>query len=174
MPQRVLSIGDFPPVQNGTFDRYISSADFLDEMIALVQDGVSMFDHTCLSYTPHAHGITLHFINQPDAEADVVIASDGIKSRLRAHLYGHKGLIVEEQTARYTEWVAWRGHINSEVPYMRTDLSTRSHSRVGISSHHGQLQPQADTAGFGPSHRSFSREKWHSYKYRRRFFFLSA
>jgi salicylate hydroxylase len=101
-------IADFLLIKNGTFST-IFSADFLDEMIARMQDGVSMFDHRCVSYTPHTHGITLHFINQPDAEADVVIASDGIKSRLRAHLYGRLGLIVEEQTARYSDWVAWRG-----------------------------------------------------------------
>jgi 2-polyprenyl-6-methoxyphenol hydroxylase-like FAD-dependent oxidoreductase len=78
-------------------------------MIALVQDGVSMFDHTCSSYTPHASGVTLHFFNKPDAEADVIIASDGVKSPLRSHLYQRRGLDTEVQTARYSEWVAWRG-----------------------------------------------------------------
>jgi salicylate hydroxylase len=68
-----------------------------------------MFDYTCSSYTPHTRGVTLHFFNQPDAEADVIIAADGVKSRLRSHLYGRKGLSVEAQKARYAEWVVWRG-----------------------------------------------------------------
>jgi len=86
-----------------------SSADFLDEIVYLMQDGVAMFDHACDSYDPHIDGVTLHFANQPDVEADVIIASDGINSCLRSHLYHRQGLPVESQMARYAEWVAWRG-----------------------------------------------------------------
>lgn len=53
--------------------------------------------------------VTLHFDDQPDQKCDVLIASDGVKSRIRKCLYQRKGLDVASQTARYAEWVAWRG-----------------------------------------------------------------
>jgi salicylate hydroxylase len=43
-----------------------------------------------------------------------VIASDGIKSTLRKHLYERKGLDLETQQAVYSDWVAWRGMIPAE------------------------------------------------------------
>jgi salicylate hydroxylase len=75
------------------------------------QDEVARFNHICTGYTASTEQITLHFSNQPDATADVVIASDGVKSRIRASLYTQKGLDLESQAARYSEWVAWRGLI---------------------------------------------------------------
>ena len=44
----------------------------------------------------------------------VVIASDGIKSLIRKHLYTRKNLDVSSQTAVYAEWIAWRGMIPVE------------------------------------------------------------
>ena len=84
-------------------------SDFLNVMVELLQDDVSMFNHTCTSYTPDCDGVTLHFIGQPDTKADVIIASDGIKSRMRAHIYGRKNLPLEKQMAHYSEWVIYRG-----------------------------------------------------------------
>jgi 2-polyprenyl-6-methoxyphenol hydroxylase-like FAD-dependent oxidoreductase len=112
MPRRAMSTGTQRPclmmrVRNARL--IASSADFLDEIVSLMHDGVAMFDRACNSYSPHAGGVTLHFSNQPDAEADVIIASDGINSRLRSHLYHRQGLPVKSQMARYSEWVAWRG-----------------------------------------------------------------
>lgn len=47
-------------------------------------------------------------------EADVVIASDGVKSVLRRELYVKAGLDPQAQEARYSEWIAWRGMIPTE------------------------------------------------------------
>jgi len=84
-------------------------ADFLDETVKFLKPGVATFNYTCTSYTPHESGITLHFEGRSDEEADIVLACDGVKSRLRRHLYTRKGLDVEDQIARYSKWVVWRG-----------------------------------------------------------------
>ncbi|KAK4704094.1 salicylate hydroxylase, partial [Phenoliferia sp. Uapishka_3] len=91
----------------------VHRADFLSNLVDLLPEGLAHFHHRCSSYTPHKDGITLHFATDPptSAEADVVIASDGIKSNLRKHLFTRLGLDLELQTARYSEWIAWRGLI---------------------------------------------------------------
>lgn len=91
-------------------------------MIARLPSHLATFGQRCTSYTPHASGITLHFKPSSSAptasptsyEADVLICTDGIRSRLREHLYTRKGLEVQSQVAQYAEWVAWRGLIPVE------------------------------------------------------------
>ena len=89
------------------------SADFLDELIKRLPEQVAHFDHRVVSYEPHGEGVTLRFDGDKneDVEADVVIASDGIKSTIRRHMFERKGLPLEKQQARYSGWVAWRGII---------------------------------------------------------------
>ena len=59
----------------------VHRADFLDQMIVRLQDPdqVACFNHVCSGYTPRDDAIVLHFTNQPDQEADVVIASDRVR-----------------------------------------------------------------------------------------------
>ncbi len=77
-----------------------------------IDSEMCFFGHHCTSYTPHEGGVTLHFdTTQADVEADVIIASDGINSRLRAHMYKRQGMDVATQRSVYSEWVAWRGLI---------------------------------------------------------------
>ena len=97
-------------------------------MVRLVDNKASNFGHACSGYSIDDKEVTLHFDNQADQKADVLIAvrpsglkqmqstqisasqqSDGVKSRIRKCLYERKGLDVASQTARYAEWVAWRG-----------------------------------------------------------------
>jgi salicylate hydroxylase len=88
----------------------VHRADFLDGTIKLIKSECAKFNHVCTTYTPHENGITLHFENQEDQEADILIATDGVKSRIRRHLYTRKNLSLESQTAKYAEWIAWRGN----------------------------------------------------------------
>lgn len=90
-----------------------NSADFLNELIAILPDGLATFNRRCTSYTPHENGVTLNFQTDPPthAEADVIVSSDGIKSHIRGHLFSRLGLDMESQKARYSEWIAWRGMI---------------------------------------------------------------
>ncbi|GAA5863612.1 hypothetical protein JCM8547_003666 [Rhodosporidiobolus lusitaniae] len=91
-------------------------AALLDGFISKLPADRSSFNHRVRSYSPHAEGVTLHFEQEgvPDAEADVLIASDGIKSVLRKHLYQRKGEDLSKQAAKYSKWVAWRGMIPRE------------------------------------------------------------
>ncbi|KAM0746314.1 FAD/NAD(P)-binding domain-containing protein [Meredithblackwellia eburnea MCA 4105] len=91
----------------------VHRADFLDQLVKLLPAGVAKFNHRCNSYTPHENGITLHFDGDEnkDAEADLVISSDGIKSPIRRHMYTRLNLDLESQNAKYSEWIAWRGLI---------------------------------------------------------------
>ncbi|KAL8279600.1 hypothetical protein RQP46_007913 [Phenoliferia psychrophenolica] len=91
----------------------VHRADFLDQLVKRLPDGLATFGHRCTSYTPHDNGVTLQFATNPptSAEADVIVASDGIKSQLRQHLFSRLGLDHESQVARYSQWIAWRGLI---------------------------------------------------------------
>jgi len=105
----------------------VHRADFLDQMIGLVKPESGRFGHTCESYEITNDGITLHFSNQPDATADVVIACDGVKSRLRKCMWEQKGKDLQTQQARYAEWIAWRGLIPIETfrKTMGADTNTK-------------------------------------------------
>ncbi|KAI5477998.1 salicylate hydroxylase [Pseudohyphozyma bogoriensis] len=93
----------------------VHRADFLDELVKLLPPSVALFGHRVTSYTPHSTGITLSFTNNTTTEADIVIACDGIKSVLRREMYSRvPGLRVEDQVAKYSEWIAWRGMITRE------------------------------------------------------------
>jgi len=92
----------------------VHRADFLDEMVKLLDSSIPKFGHACSGYSTDDSGVTLHFDNQPDQKADVLIACDGVKSRTRRCLYERKGLDVKDQAARYSEWVAWRGLVPLE------------------------------------------------------------
>ncbi|KAI5476416.1 salicylate hydroxylase [Pseudohyphozyma bogoriensis] len=94
----------------------VHRADFLDELVGLLPPDLALFGHRATSYSPHSSGITLSFSNGSTAEADVVIACDGIKSVLRREMYSRvPGLNVEDQVAKYSEWIAWRGLISREA-----------------------------------------------------------
>ncbi|KDE03853.1 hypothetical protein MVLG_05675 [Microbotryum lychnidis-dioicae p1A1 Lamole] len=92
----------------------VHRADFLDGLIQLLPTDQAHFNKRCINYTPHSSGVTLHFADSTTAEADVLIASDGIKSVLREAMYVRKGFrdeALEIQRARYSEWIAWRGMV---------------------------------------------------------------
>lgn len=86
-------------------------ADFLDSVSCLLREGATCFGARCSGYKQTEDGITLKFDNRPDETFDVVIACDGVKSKMRKCLYERKGLDVEKQVARYSKWVVWRGKL---------------------------------------------------------------
>lgn len=85
-----------------------NSADFLDQLIKRVPESIAHFKHRCMGYKPHSEGVTLEFADGTSAEADVLVASDGIKSSVRRAMYERKGLDLQKQQAVYSEWVAVR------------------------------------------------------------------
>lgn len=58
--------------------------------------------HAFRSVEERGGGLTIHFENGTTASADVLIGADGVRSRVRAALFG-------EQTPRFTGYVAYRG-----------------------------------------------------------------
>ena len=58
--------------------------------------------HAFRSVEEHNGALTIHFENGTTASADVLIGADGVRSRVRAALFG-------EQTPRFTGYVAYRG-----------------------------------------------------------------
>lgn len=97
------------------------SADFLSHLILQYPSAFAHFHHRATSYSLHPTGVTVHFAEssrhpaQPDVEADVVLASDGVKSLLRKEMYKKAGIEGAKQEAKYSEWIAWRGLVPVET-----------------------------------------------------------
>ena len=83
----------------------------MDSVSCLLRKDATCFGARCSGYKQTKDGITLAFDNRPDETFDVVIACDGVKSKMRRCLYEQKGLDVEKQVARYSKWVVWRGEL---------------------------------------------------------------
>lgn len=67
----------------------IHRAHFLDELIALLPDGIATFGKRVVSVDDQGeHGVTLSFADGTTAEADAVIGCDGVKSQVRKSLLG--------------------------------------------------------------------------------------
>lgn len=101
---------------------YGCSADLLDELAPLVPREITHFDRRCVSYElAEGGGVNLRFTSRDgsvteDVYADVVLASDGIKSTLREQMYERRPeLSVEDQRATYAEWIVWRGIVSKET-----------------------------------------------------------
>lgn len=58
--------------------------------------------HACKGLIEESGGVTLHFENGATAKADVVLGADGVRSRVRAQLFG-------AGEARFTGYMAYRG-----------------------------------------------------------------
>ncbi|KAK4055930.1 hypothetical protein OIO90_002923 [Microbotryomycetes sp. JL221] len=92
----------------------VHRADFLDQLIRRVPKQVAHFHHRLSSYVPHSNGVTLNFESGQQAECDVLVASDGIKSNTRKCMFERKGLDLDTQKATFSNWVAWRGLITKD------------------------------------------------------------
>ncbi|GAA5936503.1 hypothetical protein JCM3775_000838 [Rhodotorula graminis] len=91
----------------------VHRADLLEQLANKLPPDIARFHHRVVSYRHTPTGVELAFSDPSLAplEVDVVLASDGIKSPVRARLYERLGLDAELHEARYAEWVAWRGLI---------------------------------------------------------------
>ncbi len=94
----------------GTADCQIHRSDLHEALVAAVRSA----DRGCLhpgcaleDFGQDESGVTALFANGVTARGDVLIGADGIRSRVRAQLFG-----VEDP--RYTGYVAWRGLVPME------------------------------------------------------------
>jgi salicylate hydroxylase len=94
----------------GMLERYgeqyvcMHRADLLESLVRLVPSERVRLDSTFVGMEETPDGVTAHFADGHEAHGDVLVGADGLRSTVRAQLFG-------EQEARFTEVVAWRGLI---------------------------------------------------------------
>ncbi|CAK7237919.1 hypothetical protein SBRCBS47491_010206 [Sporothrix bragantina] len=89
----------------------IKRADFLDELVKLLPDGIAQFRKRCVDYDKDGKCVLLRFEDGTTARHDAVIACDGIKSRLRRVLLGNNDPAAK---AVFSGKCAYRGLIPME------------------------------------------------------------
>jgi len=77
-------------------------ADLYAELLARIGDVPIHTGRRCVSYRTHGTGVVAGFDDGSEAEGDILVAADGIRSRLRNDLLGADPL-------RYVGWMTWRG-----------------------------------------------------------------
>ncbi len=82
-------------------------ADLLEVLARALPAGSIRTDHRCIDFDQDENIARLRFANGEQAEADVVIAADGLHSVLQRH-------VVEPQPPEYSGFRAYRGLIASE------------------------------------------------------------
>lgn len=90
----------------------VHRAHFLDELVKILPSDKAVFNKNLVDVTKGANGKqVIHFADGTTAEADMVIGCDGIKSKVRAAMYGSDHPCV---TPRYTHKKAYRGLVPME------------------------------------------------------------
>ena len=90
-------------------------ADLLSVLAAGLPEGVVRTGHRCVGFRQDAHRAHLTFENGNEFEADVVVAADGIHSRLQQE-------VVEPAEAVFSRMVAYRGLVAADrLPTWRRD-----------------------------------------------------
>jgi salicylate hydroxylase len=105
---------------NATFGMH--RADLVDMLAAALPAGVVHTGHRCTGLTQDGHKARVSFANGASAEADVVIAADGIHSELRPFVFpssqptssgsvAYRGLVPHERVADWPidRWQMWLG-----------------------------------------------------------------
>jgi 2-polyprenyl-6-methoxyphenol hydroxylase-like FAD-dependent oxidoreductase len=98
---------------NATFGMH--RADLIELLAAGLPEGVVHTGHRCIGFTQTADEAKVSFANGATAEADVVIASDGIHSELRQY-------VTPPSRPVFHGSVAWRGVLpHHRIPHWPTD-----------------------------------------------------
>jgi salicylate hydroxylase len=97
-------------------------ADFVDLLVAALPEGVVRTGHRAVGFEQEADAARVRFANGATAEADVVVAADGIHSVLQAHVVppskpvfhgtiSYRGLIPLERLPDWPmdRWLMWAG-----------------------------------------------------------------
>jgi 2-polyprenyl-6-methoxyphenol hydroxylase-like FAD-dependent oxidoreductase len=77
-------------------------ADLVGALAGFVPPGVARYGFECVGVEPKGQRVAVRFANGQADEADAVIGADGIKSTVRAALFG-------PQEPRYAGYTCWRG-----------------------------------------------------------------
>jgi 2-polyprenyl-6-methoxyphenol hydroxylase-like FAD-dependent oxidoreductase len=91
----------------------VHRADLHRVLLDELPPGMVQFDSTCTAVQPHADGATVSWTG-PDGpaavDADLVVAADGINSRVRRSLW------IGDPGTRYAGYTSWRGITSGPVP----------------------------------------------------------
>lgn len=99
-------------ISNSVGQNGVHRAHFLSEMIHLIPEGMAEFGKRLLTTTKQSNGkMLMKFADGTSAEADAVIGCDGIKSRVRASMFGENHPCAEPG---YTHKYAYRGLVPME------------------------------------------------------------
>lgn len=99
-------------ISNSLGQNGVHRADFLDEMIGLIPDGMANFGKKLRNLTEHPTGrLLMEFEDGTSAEADAVIGCDGIKSRVRTSMFGSDHPCANPS---YSHKYAYRGLVKME------------------------------------------------------------
>ena len=117
---------------------------FLEALVHLVDHSRTHFNKRCISISipeadPGAEKVKIHFADGTEAEADVVLGADGIRSAVRSYVVGRqKGArqndFGRKGDAAFTNTIAYRGLVPvDEVAKLnlKVDLSPRPLCWVG-------------------------------------------
>ncbi len=92
-------------IVNSLGQRGVHRADFLDELVKLLPDGIARFNKHLTAISEDDNGkMVMSFLDGSKAEADAIIGCDGINSRVRQ-------LVYPSSRASYTHKYAYRGLI---------------------------------------------------------------
>lgn len=106
----------------------IHRADLHNILIAQLQPGTIALNKECVDFTRNASGLTLKFHDGTIAEADYLIACDGIHSKIRKK-------ILPESRPRFAGYTCWRGVIDdipAQIDMNETSETWGPGSRFGI------------------------------------------
>jgi len=119
---RLLGTSRAPGVGQSSVHR----ADFLDALATRLPPGMTRFNKRATHVVHGVDSARVHFADGTDFEADLVIASDGIRSTLRDDVL--RGLGHAPVAPRFTGTCAYRGMIDSE-------RLRRAFAAVGVDTH---------------------------------------
>ena len=97
----------------GTITIVVHRAELLTLLLKTLGEDRVQLGTTCVGFTQDATGVCAHFADGREARGDVLIGADGIRSVIRAQLFG----LTKPKYAGYT---CWRGLAHTT----RTDLET--------------------------------------------------
>jgi 2-polyprenyl-6-methoxyphenol hydroxylase-like FAD-dependent oxidoreductase len=84
-------------------------ADLLAVLASHVSPQQQHLDHECIGFVQDAAGVTARFTNGEVVRGDVLIGADGLRSVVRAQLFG-------DAPARYAGYTAWRAVVRFDHP----------------------------------------------------------
>lgn len=121
-------------IQGGQSDGRVHRADFLDEMVKLLPEGVAKFGKRLVEMEETDDEVVVKFADGSKARHSAVIGCDGIKSRTRAWMHGESNPISH---AVFTGKYCYRGLIpmDDAVELLGEELAANSQMYMGYGGH---------------------------------------